>query len=612
MKSTFAIIALAASATATNFHNFPPFKCPGNTDNKCTPKQSGGFNFIDLPDGPFSNYDQFNFKGFSCKSDNNKRFAPRTGGKKLAGSCGPTKEQSPSFGSKDGFSLGHISVKPQFDCDLEFHYDMPDGSKCKHRNKCSKNGSTVKNNQCGGAHNVTIVFPTGQPNIPPKSTTCSVEIPTMSFDCSTASSTKPPKTTKTPSTKTTKSTSVATTASQTKPAETTTSAVVVETTSSVASETTSSAAAETTSSSSEIETTTAPETTAPPATTQPPFVNGTTSSVEETTSETTSEDVQETTSETSTFETTFMSTSTIFTTSVSTITSCAETVTNCPANSIKTTIVTVAQSTTICPVTETRTTVHTRTKPTKTKSSTPATVTATSASSAAVDTTTTSAAPVETLPCPDVVPKCMNTFLFQVGCSDNTDSDCYCPDEIFVKNIFDCIYAHGESAQIVSEAVIFFQGICAPHIPSNPAIATGATVTSYVTVTGTPVSSLAPVYTTVTVDQTTVVPCTDSEGSIIPSSSSTIIISTAITVPNVAFTTGTGTGSSVALVPAVTTPVAITAAPTSAATLITAPVGTGSFTPRPSTTGIVTVNGSGRVTAGFGLALAAVALVAAL
>ncbi|KAH8907822.1 hypothetical protein BR93DRAFT_958372 [Coniochaeta sp. PMI_546] len=614
MKNTFTILALAATAAATGFKDASPFSCPGNTDNKCTDKQSSGFDFSDLGFGGFSSYNNFNWKGFTCGSDNNKRFAPRTNGKKISGSCSSVKEQSPSFGcgaNIDKFSLGSIGVKPEFDCDLEFHYDMPDGSTCKHRSSCSKSGSTIKNDQCGGAKNVTIVFPP-QPNKPKP--TCSVDIHTISFECS-SSSTKPPKTTtKSSSTKTT-STSVATTTSETKGIETTSSSTT---------------AVETTSSTSAVETSTPPATTAPPTTTLPPFGNGTTSFVQQTTSEsikeTTSEVTSETTSEhTSTFVTSFLSTSTVFTTLVSTITSCAETVTNCPARSVTTTVVTVAVSTTICPVTETRTTVHTNTKPTgkatettsiaetTSAAETTSEVAQTSSNTEAVGTTTTtSVTAVETLPCPNVVPQCLNTFLFSVGCSDNSDSACYCPDEIFVKNIFNCIYAHGETAQIVSEAVIFFQGICAPYVPSNPAIATGATVTSFVTVSATATSSLAPVYTTVTVEATTVVPCTDSAGSTIASSSSTIVVSTAITVPNVAFTTGTGSASSVGLVPVTTTAAAALTTKT-AGTLITAPpAGTGSFTPKPSATGIVTVSSSHRVSAGFGLALAVMALVAAL
>jgi hypothetical protein len=220
-----------------------------------------------------------------------------------------------------------------------------------------------------------------------------------------------------------------------------------------------------------------------------------------------------------------------------------------------------------------------------------------------------SASPVETLPCPSVVPSCLNTFLFSVGCSDNTDAACYCPDATFVKNIYDCLYAHGETDAIIAEAIAYFQGICGKWVNENPAIATDATVTTYITVTAAP--TIAPV-TTVVVDVTTVVPCTNDAGEVIPSSSTTVTVSTSMTVPQVGFTTGSS--GSVDVIPVTAAPV-VTGTPTGAintsGTVIAVPTGTGTL--RPSTTGTtrpIATAGGGRVDASFGLA-AAVALVAA-
>jgi hypothetical protein len=218
-----------------------------------------------------------------------------------------------------------------------------------------------------------------------------------------------------------------------------------------------------------------------------------------------------------------------------------------------------------------------------------------------------SAQPVETLPCPGVVPSCLNTFLFSVGCSDNTDAACYCPDATFVKNIYDCLYAHGETDAIIAEAVAYFQGICGKWVNENPAIATDATVTTYITVTAAP--TVAPVYTTVVVDVTTVVPCTNDAGEVIPSSSTTVTVSTSMTVPQVGFTTGSS--GSVDVIPVTAAPV-VTGTPggaiTTSGTVIAVPTGTGSL--RPSTTKPIATAAGGRVDASFGLA-AAVAFVAA-
>ncbi|KAI0399091.1 hypothetical protein F4802DRAFT_591017 [Xylaria palmicola] len=170
--------------------------------------------------------------------------------------------------------------------------------------------------------------------------------------------------------------------------------------------------------------------------------------------------------------------------------------------------------------------------------------------------------------------------MYSVGCKDNTESSCYCPDNDFVNNVFTCLYAHGESDEVISEAVSYFQGICAPFVPSNPGIATGAeTITSVLTVTptATPIAS----YTTIQVIATTVVPCTDEVGEVIPSSSSTVVVSTAMTVPQVIFTTITATSagagsSSVAIIPG--TYPAATPTPTSG----------GVSPPFPTSSGIIT------------------------
>lgn len=182
------------------WNDFGGFNCPENTDNKCNTQQESGWDWSDLQIGSFSSYGGFSFGGFQCeegygKREPGSRFAPRTS-KTLKGSCGHDKESSPSFGcgqdsDVEAFSVSTIDVITEFDADLEFQFSMGDGSTCKQRSSCSSQGSTVKNTQCGGAKNVTIVYPSGQSGgkIPSASSTCGVSIPTVSFDCSSASST---------------------------------------------------------------------------------------------------------------------------------------------------------------------------------------------------------------------------------------------------------------------------------------------------------------------------------------------------------------------------------------------------------------------------------------
>ncbi|KAF9872176.1 adhesin protein Mad1 [Colletotrichum karsti] len=684
MKNTVALLALAgvSQVTATGWNKFPSFDCPDNTDNKCDDKQKDGFSWGDLTPGSFSSYGGFDFKGWTCGSDFSKRdlLAPRTfGGKVIEGSCGQKKETSPSFGcgsqtsSPDKFSIGHFDVSVEFDCDLEFHYDMPDGSTCKHRSACSKAGTTVKNTQCGGAKNVTIVYPS-QPSKP--KSTCGVGIHTISFDCS------PPKTTVPPKTKTSALVSSATTLStaHTKPAETTSIPVAEKTSTKPAQtpkETTSAELPSVSIPGKESTTAVVPSVTKPaskPVESETKPVESVTKPVEETTSgalpsaskpvesvskpvESVTKPVGQTTSaqlpsvsipangtqpvatqpaeskpvesvtvpaipETKT--TVFDTTSTIYTTRIETVTSCAPEVTNCPAESRTPIIVTatVPLTTTVCPVTETI--VHTpgASKPVEQPSQGVSSQKPVGSGSVTKPSATIPAGPVETLPCPDVVPQCLSTWIFSSGCTDNSDASCYCPDAAFVEKVFNCIYSHGANDDIISKATEFFQGICAPHIPENPAIVTvPATIIPVITVSATKPAATNPAeYTTVTVDKTVVVPCV-TDGTTVPGSSTTATIKTTLSVPNVSF--ATDSASQVVPVPAPSTPAASNPAATvstqapgadapypttpAAGASKTTPVGTGAVVP--TTTGVV-VAGAGKASFGLGAVVAAAVLAA--
>ncbi|RFU25973.1 hypothetical protein B7463_g10357, partial [Scytalidium lignicola] len=343
--SSLQLVALASGihlAAATGWSNAAPFSCPGNTDNHCNPQQKSGWDFSSLPSGPFGSYSDFDFKGWSCKDSfggglkrdliSGRHFQDKC----IAGVASPDKESCPSIscgggGQVDAFSVTDIQVSVEFDCQLEFHYGMGDGSICKQTSSCSKSGSTVQNKQCGGAKNVTVVYPTGGSNHG-KKPTCSVGIHSVGFDCSTGSKTVPPATT-----------TVVGVSSQATPTSvfTPTSVAAVSTpVSSVGGVSSVPSAVSTPVSSvggvssipSASVVSTAPVSSAPALST-PAFSSGGffgNSSVPT--------GVQYTTS-------------TIFSTSVSTIISCAPTVTNCPAHSTILTTVIVPVSTTVCPVT---------------------------------------------------------------------------------------------------------------------------------------------------------------------------------------------------------------------------------------------------------------------
>ncbi|KAI2634743.1 hypothetical protein GGS26DRAFT_551192 [Hypomontagnella submonticulosa] len=617
MKNTLSLVALAAglsqvTATGFGFHNAPKFTCPANTDNICIPDIVKGIDWSDLPFGGFDSYKGFKWSGFTCAQKFGKRdeLTARTFQSKCAtGKATSDKNTSPKISCDKSKGVNKTSIKkfqvsPEFDCDLEFHYTMPDKSTCKHRSPCKASGTVVENTQCGGATEVVIVYPE-QPKKPKK--TCDFGIHHIDFDCEAP---KPPKPVK-PSSSSSYVVSTPPYATVSTPSATKGSSTSTVSTASSYSASTVSSSSSSSSSVSETSSTSATVATSSSTVLLPssyPIKNGT-SSTEAASS--------------SYSVTSYLSTSTVFTTSVQTITSCAPTVSNCPAGSTVLTTVTVPVSTTICPVTETVGV----SKPAE-STGVVSTPTATASTSLPIGSSTTSpAGPVETLPCPGVVPSCLNTWMFSVGCKDNTDSACYCPDAAFTKNIFTCLYAYGESDEVISEAISYFQGICAPFVPSNPGIATGAeTITSILTAS--PTAPPAAV-TTIEVATTVVVPCTNEAGETIPSSSSTVTVSMSLTVPGVSFSTITSGPSStgVAVVPG-TYPATVPAAaptpeapvstpvggaplyPTGSTTLLTsAPVGTGAV--YPSSTPIVTA-GAARIGAGMGFLGFAAMVVAAL
>ncbi|UPK91178.1 hypothetical protein LCI18_002113 [Fusarium solani-melongenae] len=608
MKATFALLAVAASlgevsATWGNFKGAPKYSPPRAVDNKCDDKQKGGWSWGDLNVGSFDKYNDWDFSGWTCGEDKSKRdLSGRTFGKTIFGECGSSKESAPSFGCNSGncggggydkFSVKKFHVKPEFDCRLEFHYEMPDGSNCKHQSDCSKDGTDVYNSQCGGAKKVRIVYPK-QPNKPKEK--CRVEIPQIDFDCD-----KPekPVCTKCQQTQTfpygdnTKTfpggdhTKTFPYGDNTKtfPAgeETTTVPSGEETTSFPGGEATTSVPVgeETTTVPSGEETTTFPgeesqtvptggentqtypngeqTTTFPGAeeTTSFPGGQGTTSvpEGEETTTVPTGEETktvpsgeesqtspisEQTTSYPGGEETTktfpYGEETTIVTTfdSTSTIyTTEVKTITSC------------GPEVTNCPVTAGTPAVVTETVAVSTTVC-PVTETQTHKSpkptgskpSGDKPSTEKPSAPKDGYNVPDVVPSCLNTFIqYLENCEDNTDAACYCPDKSFVDNVFQCLYAHADNDDIVAEAVSFFQGICAPYAPQNPVIATGAdSVTEHITVTGTTIITSAH-YTTVVIATTVTEPCV-SQGTTIEGSSTVKTIETEIVVPEVGFTSG--------------------------------------------------------------------------
>ncbi|KAF7716333.1 Uncharacterized protein PECH_000115 [Penicillium ucsense] len=163
------------------------------------------------------------------------------------------------------------------------------------------------------------------------------------------------------------------------------------------------------------------------------------------------------------------STSTIWSTEEVTSTSCAPTVTNCPAHSTTIVTSTWAVSTTICPYTSMQTS-------SKLTTWVPETSESRQASSTDLPQMTTADVPPAAstsfvpAPCPDVVPKCLNTWLTIPKCDSNSDAACFCPSSEFTEKVTTCIHSWGQSKDQIQDALSYFAGICAPYVPSNPEI----------------------------------------------------------------------------------------------------------------------------------------------
>ncbi|OBT49872.1 hypothetical protein VE04_09499 [Pseudogymnoascus sp. 24MN13] len=467
-QSLATLVAVAASlqgVVATGWNNAPIFSCPGKTPiDKCEPHQWSGFTWGDLNLGSFDHYGGFDFSGgWNCQSSfgGRKRDAllPRTFGSKcITGTTHSDKSSCPKIKAStvDKFSITHLQVSVEFDCDLEFHYTLPDNSICKQKSSCKKTGTTVKNTQCGGAKDVTVVYP--KPAKGGKAS-CSIGIHSIGFDC--------PNPTATASTV----------------KSTTTAAPTVETTPPA--------------------TTEAPQTT-PPVTTDvetPPATETET----EVTLTTLVTDVTVTscpvtlthvTSGLTSIETT-LTTSTVVLTSTKTF--CPKCTRTRPAGPVETGDVPSNTDTVPEPTTTEGA------EPTTTEGAEPTTAEGaepTDSTIAPPQTTSTTPGGDSGLPCPPVLPQCIKTWL-PAGCKSNSDIACFCPKADFTKNLFECLTSFGATDAEINEAAEFFQGICAPYVPTNPGIITDCPDKGAVETTK---PHTGPV-TTIVVETTVTVPC---------------------------------------------------------------------------------------------------------
>ncbi|KAK6440089.1 hypothetical protein LTR95_003694 [Oleoguttula sp. CCFEE 5521] len=592
---------------------------PANTDNQCSTPQSSGYDWSSLNNGAFDSYGSNKFSGFTCGDSPNKRdvLSKRTFQSKcISGQL----NQKPSISCEDQsqMSIDTYQISSNYDTDVDCHYGMPDGSTCKTTHTCQSGGNIIKNDQCGGATNVTF-HPKGGDSGEKNGESCSIGIHSIGFNCETASSTVPAYSTATVAS--TSATSAEVTTTSISETSILSSTITVATTSASSVETTASTEVTSSTETSPVtaSTETAPVTSSTPTLTIPAYSTYANSSTAGTTS-TESSVSPETTSASSSTEGIVVST---YGTSTPT-SSIASPVTN--------------SSSSVIPAT-----------------------------------------PTSTPSCPDLLPKCLNTWIWQTGCTDNSDYTCYCKNSGFISNVMGCIESWSGADSETQAAASYLQGICAPYVPENPAIITACP--SSVTSVGVPAttyppssseaspvttsavvetssaaettSALPPAYapgtsstevspitattsmapsdtcttsttpassapdststttliTTLTYSSTITIPCTyttgESLGFTIPSSSTTTLLETTITVPQVQFITSTVT------VPGATTTMSVglaagspSAAPAYTTTVATTTAGATAAPVQGTTTSTAVV--VSYPTSGFGTSVAAV------
>ncbi|GFF41417.1 extracellular serine-threonine rich protein [Aspergillus udagawae] len=233
-----------------------------------------------------------------------------------------------------------------------------------------------------------------------------------------------------------------------------------------------------------------------------------------------------------------------------------ETVTTCPVTETISTSGTVTTSTysTVSTVTLTSTaTICTRcTAGSTTLPSGQSPVTASETSGVPSVTATPSSVP--SAPCPNVVPKCINTWLSLLPkCNSNSDASCFCPSSEFTDKVIACVQSWGASQSEVQAALSYFTGICAAYVPKNPGIVTAIPSTITLVPTINPTGADA-----VTAQPTGGATATPTGGAAVtpapqaPSAPCTTITysSYTVTVPQVAFSTATsGSTTTVGLIP---------------------------------------------------------------
>jgi hypothetical protein len=465
------------------------YSCPQNTNNQCSTDQKTGYSWDNLEPGSFSSYGSNKFSGFKCGNSLGKRdgVTKRAFQDKCI-TADIDKEPKIECDGKDKMTIDSYQVSSSWDTDVEAHHEMPDGSVCKQTHRCTQGGNTVQNTQCAGSTKVTFKPKGGESGKNEQGDSCSIGIHSIGFKCDDngPSTTQPAYSASTTSSEVettsaassyessseVETTSIYESSSTEVPTTSSTTEISPETTSSAASSYETSSEAETISSygSSSIEIPTTSSTEISPETTS----SATSSEVESISSYGSSSIEVPTTSSTE---------SSPETTGIPAFSSYANVSSTAPVES---SVGVPSTSTEVSPESSAPAYESSSTMPAN--SSVPV-YTATTSGDVEVPTQT-----YATPNTPDLLPQCVNTWIGQTKCKDNADSSCYCRDAEFVKQVMGCIEAWSDDDDQTHGAASYFQGICAPYVPQNPAIITACPSAGKPTTT--PVSESSSIETT--------------------------------------------------------------------------------------------------------------------
>ncbi|KAF2500428.1 hypothetical protein BU16DRAFT_547288 [Lophium mytilinum] len=548
--STLLISGLAAQQVTATWDRYASvFKNPTNCNNECTDKQKSGYGWGDLPTGKFDSYDDFNFSGgWTCANSFGKRDAltKRTFNSKCAKtSVSKTAPASFSCSKSSGFSVDELQVSVEFNCNLEFHYGMEDGSTCKQVSPCQTEGTIVKNTQCGGAKTVQVYL--GDHGEQGKDS-CEIGLHHIGFNCDSHSSSSVVVSTPTPystgcipgsygcsvssvvvSTPTPSSIGCtpgtpgcgesSVVVSSPTPASSGCvpgaygcgeSSVVVSTPTPsggvpFTSVPESPASVPGTPESTPASVPSTPESTVVVATTSVPCVPGaygcqaSTASIPGT-PESSAASVP------GTPESSAASVP-------GTPESSAASVPGTPESTPVTIPATVPGGYTSVPESSATGAVETGSTPGPAPyTSSPVVV---ESSTVLFPASSSSPSSVPSSNCPGVLPKCLNTWIITSECKDNTDFSCYCKNAGFTKSVIDCVSAWGADSSEVQAALSYLVGICAPFVPQNPGLITNCPST----VTLGPTPAQTPAYTAPAVPATTLLIITSFSSAVVPGAS---------------------------------------------------------------------------------------------